>query len=375
MIFAYLLNLGSDFTSALIKSVPVHDRCQFGTGLVVSSANIELVPWNGAPYTVVSQAQTTSLLNGGLQGVYRKANRAVNFSADVTDLLGQWNCVRNSLELDYPWDVSFNDIVTSLQQHDLLYDTPYSVYATVGNVSHLVILDTSVGENVGAVFNVRFSIDTTAYGNETKHMQSYECTLNDTYGELQPVQERIHSLATLNNWAEVFQGSVYEGTGTPASPNSGGILEQVLNSMTMVAGGGNYLLDTSHSSDTQGCLTQRTHILWELIMLSGLTLLLLAFLLLFWLGMSIRLKILSGGINVEDARWIQENTPIGNFEWMAQAVRESQRPRPMEIETADLKGWYFGGSSDGGGGYWITNKVARSNIAEESISLQSNSAL
>ncbi|KIX98010.1 uncharacterized protein Z520_06089 [Fonsecaea multimorphosa CBS 102226] len=372
MIFAYLLNLGSDFTSALIKSVLVHDRCQFGTGLVVQSALIEGVPWNGAPYTVVSQAQTTSLLNDGLQGVYRKANRAVDFSADATDLLGNWHCVRNSLELDYPWDVSVDDIVVSLQQHDLLYDTPYAVSASIGNISHLVIVDTSVGDNVGAVFDVRFSVDTTAYGNETKHMQSYECSLNDTYGELQPVQEMIHSHDTLKNWAEVFQGAVYEGTGTPASNNTGGILEQVLNSMTMVAGGDNYLLDTSHSSETQGCLTQRTHIFWELIMLAGLTLLLLAFLLLFWFGLSIRIKILSGGTDAADAEWIQENTPIGNFEWMAQAVRESQRPRPVEVKTAHLKNWHFGGSSEGGGGLWITNKATRSNLTEEAISLRSS---
>ncbi|KAH0846660.1 hypothetical protein AYO21_08062 [Fonsecaea monophora] len=375
MIFAYLLNLSSDFTSALIKSVPVHDRCQFGTGLVVSSALIELVPWNGAPYTVVSQAQTTSLLNDGLKGVYKKANRDINFSADANDLLGGWHCDRNSLELDYPWDVSVNDIVTSLQQHDLLYDTPYAVSASIGNTSHLVVLDTSVGENVGTVFDVRFSVDITPYGNVTKHMQSYQCTLDDTYGYLQPIQEMIHSQDTLKNWAEMFQGSVYEGTGTPASNNTGGILEQTLNSMTMVAGGDNYLLNTAHSSETQGCLTQRTHILWELLMLSGLTLLLLAFLLLFWLGMVIRLKVLSGRMNVEDARWIQENTPTGNFGWMAQAVRESHRPRAVQVKTADLKHWHFGGSSEGAGGLWITNKATHSNVAEETISLRPSSAL
>ncbi|OAP56975.1 hypothetical protein AYL99_09087 [Fonsecaea erecta] len=375
MIFAYLLNLGSDFTSALIKSVLVHDRCQFGTGLVVSSALVQKVPWNGAPYTVVSQAQVISLLNDGLQGIYRKANRALDFSADASDVLGAWHCVRNPLELDYPWDVSASDIVASLQQHDLLYETPCYVDANLGNISHLVIVDTSVGENVGAVFDVRFSVDTTAYGNETKHMQSYQCTLNDTYGELQPVQETINSYLTLQNWVEIFQGSVYEGTGTPASNNTGGILEQALNSMTMVAGGDNYLLDSSHSSETQGCLTQRTHILWELIMLSGVTLLLLAFLLVLWFGLSLRLRMLSGHIDAGDAAWIQENTPIGNFEWMAQAVRESQRPRTVEVKAADLKHWHFGGSSDAGGGLWITNKATRSNIVEETISLRSDSVL
>ncbi|EXJ72025.1 uncharacterized protein A1O5_04528 [Cladophialophora psammophila CBS 110553] len=374
MIFAYLLNLGSDFTSALLQSVPVHDRCKFGTGLVVSTTLNGQIPWNGAPYTVVSQAQTTSLLNYGLKGVYKKANRAIDFSADAADMLGEWHCLRNPLELDYPWDVSVDDIVASLQQHGVLYDTPYAISAAIGNISHLVIIDTSAGQNVDTVFDVRFSVDTTAFGNETKHMENYECSLNDTYGELQAVQKGIHSLETLQNWAEVFQGAVYEGTGTPASNSTGGILEQILNSMTMVAGGGNYLLDTSQSEDTQGCITQRTHILWELIMLSGLTLLLLGFLFFFWLGMAMRLRILSGRTSPDDARWIEDNTPIGNFEWMAQAVRESQRPRSVEVKTGDLKHWHFGTASDGGG-LWITNKTTRSNIAEEAISLRPTSAL
>lgn len=375
MIVAYLLNLGTDLTSALIQSVPVHDRCKFGTGLVVSGASINKVPWNGAPYTVVSQAQVTSLLNDGFQGVYKKSNRDLNFSADATDVVGEWQCTRNPTELEYSADVSVDDIVTSLLQHDLLYGNPFSVSAGLGNTSsHLVILDSSVGANIDTVFDVRFSVDTTAYGNETKHMQSYQCVLNDTYGELEQVQRGINSLVTLNDWAQVFQGAVYDGTGTPASSNTGAILEQILNSMTMIAGGSNYLLDNSQANGTQGCITRRTHILWELLLLSGLTLMILVFLGLFWVGMGVRLKILSGRARHAEATWIQKYTPTGNFEWMAQAVREYRRPQTMDMDTSKLKDWCFGQSANEEG-YGIIGRRGSRSVAEETVSLRSSPAI
>ena len=102
MILAFLVNIGSDLVSAFIQSIPVHDRCTLGTGLVVSPTHsLALPPWNGAPYAVVIQAQAASVSNDGLQGTYKKINRDLNFSADSSDILGSWKCTRNPLELSY----------------------------------------------------------------------------------------------------------------------------------------------------------------------------------------------------------------------------------------------------------------------------------
>lgn len=370
MIAAFVLDRASDLTSALIQSVPVHDRCKFGTGLVLGDKGLlSLVPWNGAPYSVVSQAQVTSLLNGGLQGIYRKSNRDINFAADYQDVLGYWNCTRNILQFNYPSSVAVETISSDLYERGMLYGTQISVGADLGNISHLVILDSSAGDETDTLFDVRFAVDTAAFGNETKNMQCYQCVLHDTYDTLRSVQMGINSLETLTDWRQVFQGAIYEGTGTPASNNTGGILEQVLNSMTMVAGGRNYLLDTSHAADSQGCLTNRTRILWELIALTSLTVLMLAVLLLYWTGMALWLKWLVRR-DAANLPLIEEYTPKGPFGWMTHAVREFRRPLMPSVEPADLGNWYFGKWTHGSG-YGIIGKEEPSNFADEELSLAS----
>jgi hypothetical protein len=375
MVFAYLLHLGSDYTTALLSTVSVRDRCAFGTGLVMSQTKMALVPWNGSPYTVVTQAQVTSLLNGGLQGVYKKVNRALDFAADASDILGQWQCTRSPTELDYPADVSVDDTVVSLQDHGLLYQTPCLVASNLSTISHLVVIDTSAGGSSGTAFDVRISVDATPYGFPSRNMQSYQCTLNDTYGELAAVQEGISSLTTLYDWRQRIQGSLYDGTGTPASNDTGGILEQVLNSMIMVAGGGNYLLNETQSQETQGCLTHRTRILWGLLALAGLAAAVVLGLLLYWLGLVVRLSMLQRDVmakNENGSAWTTQNPPLNTFKWMTQAVRESQPSRDAVVEEQDLRNWYLGmkGST---GDYAIVSrrKADGMNGYEEVVALQS----
>jgi len=71
--------------------------------------------------------------------------------------------------------------------------------------------------------------------------------------------------------------------------------------MIMVAGGNNYLLDSSQVNGTQGCITTRTHVLWELIVLAAVTVLIASFLVLYWIGMAIRPKAMSSKVKAEDA--------------------------------------------------------------------------
>ncbi|KAI9659834.1 MAG: hypothetical protein M1821_001185 [Bathelium mastoideum] len=362
MIIAYLLNLGADFASAFIQTITVHDRCEFGTGLVISDTSMQLVPWNGAPYAVATSAQSRGLTNGGLKGVYAKINRDSRFSADASDVLGTWTGTMNPLQLHYPYYTSSDDIIDDLVQHELLYSTP--VYVASGDTSHLVVLDSSAGETTGTSFDVRVSVDVTALGNETKQMQSYECALDDSSGWLHDVQSGISSLVTLQDWKQTFQGSLYNGTGTPASPACGNILEGILNSMTMVAGGANYLLNTTASTETQGCITMRTWILWELLVLAGAVILLAAFLAFYWIGMLIHLKVVSKRMDRMDVKWIDRYTPGDTFEWMAQAVRERGLEFSTNVVAKDVSKFYFG-KSKGAGGYGVISSPETSDQDSE----------
>ncbi|KAF2233757.1 hypothetical protein EV356DRAFT_577347 [Viridothelium virens] len=356
MILTYALSVGADFVSTLIQSVPVRDRCPFGVGLVVSDYRMGLPTSNGAPYMVVTQAQLKSIQNGGKQGIYAKVNRDPRFSADVAGVLGEWTCTAKPQVLEYPFSTSSDDVVSDIVQHNMLYSTPVSVANANqdGTFSHLVILETSAGQTIDTTFNVRASVDLSAQGNDTKRMQSYECALHDTYDMLTDIQKGIDSFATLQDWKQTFQGSLYSGTGSPASPDAGSVLEQILNSMIMVASGNNYLLNSSMSTQSQGCITTRTWILWELLLLAGIVVLLVKSLFLYWVGMTIRLRILSKDVDQNDVEWIMRFIPGETFEWMAQAVRESNVASATKVATSDVARFYFGKSKNGS--YGVTKE-------------------
>jgi hypothetical protein len=103
MIFAQVLAFGSDlFVSGLVKSAEVPGRCSFGTGVVIPA---KPVAWESVPnpfqpaYTMITQSQISSKANGGLLGIFPKANGNTNFRAEEQDILGHWECQELSTEM------------------------------------------------------------------------------------------------------------------------------------------------------------------------------------------------------------------------------------------------------------------------------------
>jgi hypothetical protein len=382
MIASYFLNVGSDLVTTLVGQVDVQDRCPFGTGLVISSQpqpELVIPAYNGAPYFVVAQAQITSQANGGLRGVYTKANRDVHFSADTTDVLGGWVCTRNRKELLYPPDIHLSDIVANVQQAGLLYsfvDPPacYSI-STKGLTSHLVILDTSTADDLGKAFDVRDSIDTSAGWDDVKVMQSYDCKLETTNAtaDLASIQSVISSRETISLWCAVIQGAVYDGTGTPASNNTQGILEEVLNSMIMVTGGGNYLLSIPAGNTTQGCITPRTYIPWAVVTLAAVVATMALLLLVFWHYLLTRIHFVGRRQKMELVESVKY-TPGSIFTWMVEAVRESHNgvsgmteAGAKVVKLKHLGQWDFGEKADGSLG--VARRSGRSENVEEHMLL------
>lgn len=89
MVLCTIMALLSDFAvSGLVQTVYVGRRCPFGSGLVISETFSptgwwSVPPYNGAPFLVVSSAQSTSAANGGLVGVYWKVNRDTHFRREA----------------------------------------------------------------------------------------------------------------------------------------------------------------------------------------------------------------------------------------------------------------------------------------------------
>lgn len=350
MMASAILYLASDFAvTALVQDKVVVSRCPFGTGLVVTQTpeNISQVPpQNAAPYWAVTQAQTTSQTNGGLTGIYAKANKDLNFSADETDVFGGWICQANTTVLEYPSDTLPSDIVNDIVGHGLLYgssppncDSGYGP----GGYAHLITWDSSVADLAQMPFNVRASIDLTGGGSDTKVMQSFECRLNGT--ALDGILSTILSKSTLVSWCAALQGRVYNGRFTPATNDTGSVLEETLNSMVMVAGGNNYLLNTTAANETQGCLVVRTNIHLVVVILTSLDTLIaismivycLILILLVWRSK----KTKTTNEEKDFVKSVEKFTPGDVFGWMAQAVREGHIEH-ADVEPKCLKEWELG---------------------------------
>lgn len=354
MMLSFLLHLTSDFATSTIIQVRVQGRCHFGTGLITLSGTDLAPAADGAPYFVVAQAQSTSQSNGGLKGVYVKANRNLNFSAAPVDVLGGWQCSPNPTALTFSPDVYFKDVVQSVVDHGLMYDLPDPPYAVAERPisfqevlsSHLIIWDTSAGNNFGVPFDVRIAVDISAKWTDVKVVESFECKLQYSQGHretLLNIQRNIMSRQTLTDWTIVLDAAVYNGYQTPAAHDTQGKLEEVLNSMMMVSGGQNVLLNSPgpDADPTQGCIRYRTEIPWEVLALAGafaaLAILLLVTGLVYKFLIYRAGRRAQGSVEEERYKWIKENAPSVVWMWMMQAIRESGKDKEGEMDKKPMK--------------------------------------
>ena len=259
MIISVALSYVSDIAvSALIKPVQVSARCPFETGLVApTSQPLGKIPVNGSPYTVVSNAQLSSIANGGPIGIYSKVNEDRDFQAQPEDMAGNWVCDDLDQDQVYQLGTSQDDIVQDLISKGLLFNTTPISESVVdnGSYNHFVILTSSEVNGAQQLFEVGASVQLEALISDTKTMKSFTCSMDAP--TMDWVLGNLSSQSTLSEWILTFQGSMYNGTGTPAAPDVGARLEWVLNSMVMIGAGGNYLLSVAPPGSTQGCLARR----------------------------------------------------------------------------------------------------------------------
>jgi hypothetical protein len=354
-----ILSLLSDLAvTGLVRSVTVPSRCLFGTGLVVPDSNSSIGLFaanNGAAYSVAGQAQITSAANGGLVGIYWKANRDLTFRADEVDLAGQWNCVDVNDDIEYVTGTTPEAIIDDLVQKNYLYGPPdsgarvQSVYPN-GSFSHLVVWASSVPGFELVPFDVRVSIDLTPDAPDSQIMKSFHCTMNGTGVEW--VLSNINSSDVLLTFVPDLQGNIYNGQGTPASNDSRSILEQYLNTLVMVAGGNGYVINSpamtgEGAGNTQGCLVPRTSLPLEIILLSAIVSVFAVTFVVDFICSKIRG--LLHRADVDYLNQIKRETPNSLLDWMAQSVRECLFRDDVRstFRTEDLKLWGFSPRDNG----------------------------
>lgn len=84
-------------------------------------------PVNGKPKDVAMNAQSTSIANGGLQGIYWKVNGDPEFSAQAQDVLGGWVCAIVNDNRSYSNDVNIDFIMMDLVNSGYLYPNYYAI--------------------------------------------------------------------------------------------------------------------------------------------------------------------------------------------------------------------------------------------------------
>lgn len=343
MIICAALSFVSDIAvSTLVRSVQISARCPFTTGLIApTSQPLGKIPVNGSPYIVASNAQLTSIANGGPIGIYWKINEDRDFQAQLQDIAGGWVCDDQSQDQVYQPDASLASIVEDLTSQGLLFNTTPFAQASAGNNSfnHLVALTSSQVDGALQPFDVRASIQLDPLFDDVKTMRSFECTMNAPAMEW--VLANASSQSTLDEWILTFQGSMYNGTGTTAAPDLDVRLAWVLNSMVMIGAGGNYLLSVAPPGSTQGCLAQRAFIPNAMLAIFGVVTLILVVLLTHLAIMSKHYRRFPS-----TQRDRVSATPNSLIDWMVQAAHASVSADgngPVDqVKAEHLRMWEYG---------------------------------
>jgi hypothetical protein len=280
MLITSLLWLASDLAvSGLVTTVEIPGRCPFNTEGPISVFTVKHPfvyrgIFNAGPlYDLISQAQTTSIRNGGLDGIYAKVNSDSNFRADPKDVLGQWRCSDTGvIKPTFEADISPQDILGNLSSWGYLFDqTNYPCYEAntdaygVDLTDDLVLLSASQTNYPYAPWDVRAAIDMTIPENQTKIFRLYECSMDAPSVEWLLAQ--VEPYVALEGWCEKIRGYIFSSVSISGNP--GNVIASSLNNIMTNAGSS--WNDTGEpviiEDPTQGCLAPQALVSWPVLLL------------------------------------------------------------------------------------------------------------
>ncbi|KAJ6516483.1 hypothetical protein C8R45DRAFT_1142724 [Mycena sanguinolenta] len=305
----------TDLATAAVHSEYLRSYCAFGNGMVLQTDGADsflIPPWNGRAAFVAGNAQAYTAKSTQRSTF---APRQAIFSAHG----------------------SVEEVLDDLSKNGRIFGSYGSFEATIANNSvwtHLVVWSSSASDNSSEVFSVQASVDLTANETDDKIMHSMYCTLNAP--EADDIAKGILSVSTLKSWVTLYQGYMYNGMGTVAIDDPEDTLAWYLNTMVMVAGGSDYLLNPAPVTDpTQGCLLITAVIPTWFLALFFLTILAC-------IAMTVLTFILWIRVKRHHHRDLVQNTPVDLWTWMAQAVAESNIKADGTVNAVlpkDLRKW------------------------------------
>lgn len=366
MILASLLSIGCDLAvSGLVVSVDVVSRCPFNTtGMYSAIANTPipartLVESAGTLFNIVTQAQSTSLLNGGLDGIFRKVNTDIKFRADTEDIFGQWECdatgeqrrfpVTNPITADEAF-TALENIAIALQEDGLLFiQTQYSCWTDHpdNSTSQLFIWSASQGAVPNEPWQVSAAVDTTEDSEAEKVMEIYSCQMNAP--AVAWALQETDPLTALSGWCDVIRGALFPDNvahATELLTDPSLVMASNLNNIIMNSGAAWNDAESPLVIDdpTQGCLAPRAVIPWPVVILFGIVTAMNIVAVIYWTVLTILIRIARKKNSAAYIRAVEDRTPSGLCSWMRRAAYETD----MRWGADDIwaKQWTFGSTID-----------------------------
>jgi hypothetical protein len=358
MLIASLLWLSSDLAvSGLVTTVEIPGRCPFSTKGPHSVFTVERpfvyrrISSAGPLYDLISQAQITSIRNGGLGGIYAKVNDDPNFRADPKDILGQWRCNDTGvIKPTFEADILPQYIQGNLTSGSYLFNQTNCLCGGENTNGHgvelttgLLLLSASQSSYPLAPWDVRAAIDLTIPENQTKIFKLYECSMDAPSVEwlLAQVQPDV----VLEGWCEQMQGYIFG-----SAENRGSVIASSLNNIMTNAGASwnNTGEPIIIEDPTQGCLAPQALVSWPVLLLFSMVsvaffgilgyLVFLAVALYFFVRPSLSPSVSSASYSGKSKS--EQPPPSGHLTWMHRAVQETPQGRDATLKS--LKKWSFG---------------------------------
>ena len=355
MAFAGVLWLVSDLAvSGLVVTVDIVTRCPFNTTCLYSVISaVEFTAYvgalnSGALFKMVSQAQLTSVANGGLDGIYLKVNGDANFRADDEDVIGQWNCEQSGGQMVYPDGTNPNTIIADLTSRGLLFteslEACWQIYPD-NSTGHLTAWSASQPARPTAVWSLQAAIALPGNFAGGAIVQTYSCNMDAP--SVNWVNKQILVDSMLQDWCNELKGDLYSNTGGTASflaePVS--VLESLLETIVMVSGTAWNLTESPIQDPTQGCLAPRAQVPLLVLILAVLVFVITLAMTVYWVSLGLLIRHAEALNSLGYARAVKINIPDGLLGWMRHAVREKVAVR--KVESKDLKEWVFAIGLDG----------------------------
>ncbi len=365
--------------SVLVVTTHTPGRCHFNTTggyAVLSQVVLDLYEGSNAEgplYDMVTNAQATSLRNGGVQGIYVKVNDDQNFRPDEQDVVGTWVCEATGSSKTFSKNSSVDTIVQGLLDDGLLFNVSYWYnFQRSGSGDHgSFVWSASQGDRPVAPWTVLAAVEASVNTALPKQMDVYSCYMSAP--SLSWLLEKIEVNNNLQAWVLIVMANVYPTLAAPTnyvappSNDPGLVIATKLNAMMMITGTAWGIEDfpATISDPTIGCFMPRKLIPWSVSALFALTTILaigmaVYLLTLIWLN---RMAKISDANTPAYIKVVEEGTPDGLIGWMKRATEETgilvpeslsrKRPRADGIRGWILslmdwqwaKAWRFGPST------------------------------